>query len=1331
MSEPVQGLPLGVVDVLDSLPAHVAIVDASGCIRAVNSAWRQYARDNAPDERGAPQSTDVGASYLEICRAAEAEEPTAREVADGIEAVLHGETPSFKLDYPCHCPSGEQWFMVQVTPLGPPGTAVLVAHHKVTARKGAVDEAKRRGEHESLAQYRASFEQAGTGITHTGVDGRFLRVNAQFSHMLGYEPDELIGVRVEAITHPEDRPYDAESRRRILARDFGPAHYEKRYLHRSGAAIWASVTKSLRRAEHGEPLHFISVVEDVQERKGHEAALRESEERLRIALQAAGAIAFFWDAASDSVTRFYSTEPALPTNIGSPEPVAAVRARVHPDDRDAFDAGVEACIVRGGEYRNLYRIVRPDGSTRWLEEWGSLERDAAGAPLRLTGVSVDVTDRRRTERALRGHNQVLELIAAGMPLQDTLEAVVRLVEEQLPGGLCSVLVAHEGRLRFAAGAGLPAAYNRAVDGVPIGPAAGSCGTAAFRGKTVVVTDIANDPLWADYRAVALEHGLRSCLSVPILSSGNVTGIERGQVLGTFALYRRDVGDPDPLAFPVLSGAQRLAREAIQLRGGPLPAVAGAAQLAGVAIERERAEHALRESQERFHSVLDHSPTLIHLADLSGRYVFVNRRMSETMGVESSACLGRLPHEIFPGTLAEQSEQSWRRVLETAEPVQVEETGTTPAGRRITLLTVRFALRNADGQPYLVCGISTDITERKRAEQALKLQSEVLDRMTEGVSLTADDGTIVYANPAEERMFGYEPGGLVGKNVAVQHDGSRERVAERDAAHAAVHRYGSWRGQMISTRLDGTTFESAVHLTSLEFDDGARYCVRVQEDVTDRKEAQAERDRLWNDSPDPVCVAGLDGRFRQVNPAWGQKLGWSASELLQTPWMDLVHPSDREVMEQGRSRLSSGSAVRAVSMRMRAANGAYRWFSWNAIPLPDGARFYGFARDVTEEKELQEQFWRAQKMEAVGQLAGGVAHDFNNLLTIINGYADLLLEDRGHTDLHTELIQDIRDAGERAASLTAQLLAFSRKAIVEPKPLDVDASIETASRMLERLIGEDVRLVRELGAHARVLADPVQLEQVLMNLAVNARDAMPRGGRLTLRTSEIELGEALAIDSGELPPGRYVEIRVMDTGVGMSEQVRARVFEPFFTTKGPGLGTGLGLATVYGIVSQAGGSIWVESQPDKGSSFRILLPAIVAPATPLPRASGSVAACGNETILVAEDEEAVRTLVRRALERQGYVVLEARGATEALEVAHRHQGQIHLLLTDVVMPDRGGREVADAIRAQRPGIRVLYMSGYTDDAVVKHGIEASTDSFIQKPFTPSHLSRKVRNILDES
>ncbi|MCI0702738.1 MAG: ATP-binding protein, partial [Planctomycetia bacterium] len=387
-------------------------------------------------------------------------------------------------------------------------------------------------------------------------------------------------------------------------------------------------------------------------------------------------------------------------------------------------------------------------------------------------------------------------------------------------------------------------------------------------------------------------------------------------------------------------------------------------------------------------------------------------------------------------------------------------------------------------------------------------------------------------------------------------------------------------------------------------------------------------------------------------------------------------------------------------------------------------------DMTERKKLEEQFRQAQKMEAIGRLAGGVAHDFNNLLTVINGYGQMLLDRLPSTDLTRDLVQEMTAAGERAAGLTAQLLAFSRKAIVEPKVLDLNEVVTQSAKLLRRLIGEDVVLATALAPNLdRVKADPTQVEQVILNLAVNAKDAMPRGGKLTIETRGLRLREEDRALYPDLPQGRYVQLAVSDTGVGMSEEVKSRLFEPFFTTKEQGKGTGLGLAVVHGAVKQSGGRVDVYSELGIGTTFKILLPAVTA-AVP---ASGTVrlAPKGAETVLLVEDEAGVRKFGRLALETQGYTVLEAAGGEEALRIAERHAGPIHLLVTDVVMPRMGGREVAEAVRARHAGLKVLYVSGYTDDAVVRHGIVDETDAFLQKPFTPLALARKVRMVLDGS
>jgi CheY-like chemotaxis protein len=371
------------------------------------------------------------------------------------------------------------------------------------------------------------------------------------------------------------------------------------------------------------------------------------------------------------------------------------------------------------------------------------------------------------------------------------------------------------------------------------------------------------------------------------------------------------------------------------------------------------------------------------------------------------------------------------------------------------------------------------------------------------------------------------------------------------------------------------------------------------------------------------------------------------------------------------------------------------------------------------------------MEAVGRLAGGIAHDFNNLLTVITSYSDILLEDLASQDPRRGDVEEIGKAAASAARLTRQLLAFSRQQVLEPRVLDLNASLASADKLLRRLLGEDIELVTapapSLGT---VKADPGQLEQVIVNLAVNARDAMPEGGKLTLETANADMDDAYVREHPAAKPGSYVVLAVSDTGVGMDEETQRRIFEPFFTTKEAGKGTGLGLATVYGIVKQSGGFIWVYSEPGHGTTFKIYLPRVEEPVDaetrPVPPL-GSLR--GTETVLLVEDAAAVRAVIHQTLDRLGYRVLEAPNGEAALHLATKHRGPIHLLLTDVVMPELGGRQLAERLSALRPELRVLYASGYTDDAVVRHGVLKPGIAYLQKPFTPEVLALKVREVLD--
>ncbi|MGC8874422.1 MAG: PAS domain S-box protein [Chloroflexia bacterium] len=489
-------------------------------------------------------------------------------------------------------------------------------------------------------------------------------------------------------------------------------------------------------------------------------------------------------------------------------------------------------------------------------------------------------------------------------------------------------------------------------------------------------------------------------------------------------------------------------------------------------------------------------------------------------------------------------------------------------------------------------------------------------------------------------------------------------------------------------------------------------------------------------PDGVSVH-QDGRIRMINRAGATLLGYDdPQELIGRPALEIVHPDDREkVQERIRAILTDGRKVPPLEERLLRRDGTAVEVEVAAGPfvLEGRPAVLVVMRDIATRKRLEEQLRQSQKMEAVGRLAGGVAHDFNNLLTAISGYAEFILNGLPPQDPLRYDAEAILKASERARTLTRQLLAFSRRQVMELKVVDLNSILQDLGRMLRRIIGEDIDMVMALSpdlGHVRV--DPSQFEQVVVNLAVNARDAMPTGGQLTLETRNVFLDEAYAQDHPYVRPGEYVLVSVSDTGVGMPPEVREHLFEPFFTTKSLGEGTGLGLATVYGIVKQSGGHIQVYSEVGHGTTFKIYFPRIYEPMEPLEeRSPAERLPEGSETVLVVEDNEMVRTLACRVLREQGYTVLEAKESAQALELARKYGGYIHLLLTDVVMPQMSGRLLSETLQQTYPGMQTLYMSGYTDNVVVQHGILEPGVAFIQKPFTPRDLARKVREVLDQA
>lgn len=639
-------------------------------------------------------------------------------------------------------------------------------------------------------------------------------------------------------------------------------------------------------------------------------------------------------------------------------------------------------------------------------------------------------------------------------------------------------------------------------------------------------------------------------------------------------------------------------------------------------------------------------------------------------------------------------------------------------------------------------VHVDITDRKNAEQFLRESEERFRLIAETVDevfwiFEVDRRTTSYLSPAFDRIWGVSREQFVGTTtriVSMVHPDDRESVTrenERLAQGAPIsHEYRIVRPDGVIRHIWDRAFPI--------FDEtgGVKRLIGAGRDITEWREAEAALKEageylheIINHISDPIFVKDREHRFVLVNDALCRLAGKTHEELL-----GLAHPPgamDAPFWEQEEALFETGKECTSEET-MRDAQGVTRTIMTKKGLLIDKRgkkQIVGALRDITEYKELEAAVMQAQKMEAIGVLAGGVAHDFNNLLNVINGYSEILLEDIGTDDPMRRDLEQIRDAGRRAAILTSQLLAFGRKQILQPEILNLNTVVESMSSMLRPMIGEDIELVCACSPDLwPVNADPGRMQQIILNLAVNAREAMPHGGRLAIETTNVELGDGYTPDHPRSKAGAYVMLSVSDNGTGMDDATRSRIFEPFFTTKGRGRGTGLGLSTVYGIVKQSNGIVWVQSEPKRGASFRVYLPRATAEEVQAHAASELEPSLrGSETVLVVEDEAPVRALACQILSDRGYRVLDAPNGDEALRIADTFVGTIHVLVTDVVMPGMNGRELAAALEKKRRGLKVLFISGYTD-AVLDHGVVDPDRAFLQKPFTVEAIARKVRAVL---
>ncbi len=753
-------------------------------------------------------------------------------------------------------------------------------------------------------------------------------------------------------------------------------------------------------------------------------------------------------------------------------------------------------------------------------------------------------------------------------------------------------------------------------------------------------------------------------------------------------------------------------------------------------ERKRMEESLTEREARLSSILRAAPVGIGIA-VNRMIQEVNEQICRVTGYDPEELLGQSARILYP------SEEEFHRVGREKYR-QIQETGigsVETQWRKKDGTIIEVLLSSAPLVPRdLTQGVIftvLDLTSKKQTERDLRQRERFLDSIftsiQDGLCIFDLDMRIIRVNPTMEKWLAhFMP--LVGRKCYETLHDLREPCPECPVYYTL--KTGKQGHAVVAmTNAQGEISAWVEHFTFPWVDSHTGKTMGIIDylrDITSRRQAEEAFRLLVNQAPFGIFIVQKD-KFRMVNPSFMQITGYDEEELLVRDPLSLVAPEFRSLVQKSTTQILEGEISDPYEYQLIAKNGECRWVREFVVSsFYDGKKaLLGYCQDITEAKQLEAQLFQSQKLEAVGLLAGGLAHDFNNLLTASIGYCDLLLAQLPSENPLRFYVKEILKAIQRGESITKQLLAFSRRQILKPQVVNLNQVVSQMKDMLQRLLGEDIRLLTVLTPNlGAVKVDPGQVEQIIMNLAVNARDAMPKGGCLTIETDNFEANEEYVRTHQEVKPGRYVMLSVSDNGQGMDRQTLERIFEPFFTTKERGRGTGLGLAMVYGIVKQSGGHIWVYSEPGKGTTFKIYLPLVDEPvATVLEKKTVTRDFSGNETILLVEDDESLRNLFTETLRKYGYQVLTASHGKEALEICEKHSGSIDLLVTDVVLPQMSGASLASSLESRYPALKVLYMSGYTENAIVHNGILKGNVNFLQKPFRVMVLVEKIRKILN--
>jgi|TARA_R100001143_G_scaffold29822_1_gene29103 PAS domain S-box-containing protein len=977
-----------------------------------------------------------------------------------------------------------------------------------------------------------------------------------------------------------------------------------------------------------------------------------------------------------------------------------------------------------------YRIIRQsDGEIRWLSECGKSVFNASGQEIRRLGMTIDITERKRLEMIQKLESRMIEAVASNMDLHQIMDQIVLGIEEILPNTIASILLIDEEGKRLLNGSAphLPVKYNEAIHGEPIGPKAGSCGTAAFLKKPVIVSDIATDPLWENYRDLALAYDLRACWSHPIFN-------EKQKVIATFAIYHNRIISPGPEQQDTI---ERISK------------------IISIAITKQQNEARLRVSESRFRNAFQDAATGVAITTIDGRHLECNQAYCDMLGYSNEELMQLGFQQLTAPDDNPLNQQKINDILlGISDSCILEKRFISKTKDTIWARLSITVQRDDNGQPLHLIAITENITATRLAEEQRSEAERSLMQLLRNLpgvayrSLCDEHWTMLYVSEAFYRLTGYNAEDVIGNQhidfASIIHPDDREAMYAETLK--ALDQNQPFQVEYRIVRKDGAVRWFWEQGSGVRDSDGNLQAIEGYiTDITRQKVADAsirESEQRFQLLSKATNDAIWDWDLNTNNLWWSDSFATlfgvysGEAEPSLKGWEKRIHPDDRSRVVNNLNRaIDTHQQGWSDNYKFLRQDGSYAdvldrgYVIYN--DANDAIRMVGGITDISERLEMEEKLRQSQRLEAVGQLTGGVAHDFNNLLTVIVGNAEIITESLDAESRLRGLSEMIQEAADRGSDLIQSLLAFARRQPLDPKHIDANQLLKNFQSLLSRSIGEAIQLELALQPDLWLAqVDPGQLENALLNLALNARDAMPSGGRLLIETLNVSLSEDYG-SQHDVSPGEYVIIGVSDTGVGIAPENLDRVFEPFYTTKSKEKGTGLGLAMVYGFARQSLGHINVYSELAQGTTIRLYLPRSPEEVTAAENSAvlPTQPKTGQEHILIVEDDDLVRSYVISQLELMGYQVISASNGIEAMEII-QSDTKIDLLFTDVVMPGgMSGRDLSDKALRIRPQLKVLFTSGYTENSIVHHGRLDPGVMLLSKPYSRDELTTKIRQALD--